>query len=87
MGDSMERLGRLVVAHRITLCAATRIVQTEREEVEVPVWIARRQGEAASDENPLVAVEHLIRRMGLGGRGVKIRPDVTLLRCVEAESA
>jgi len=63
--EDLGQMGALIVRHRISLDAATRIVWSERGEVEVPVWIARRNGETCSREVAVDAVRDLARRQGL----------------------
>lgn len=65
MEADLGQMGALIVRHRISLDAATRIVQTERGEVEVLIWIARRRGETVSGEVAVDAVRELARRQGL----------------------
>jgi hypothetical protein len=65
METDLGGMGALLVRHRISLDAGTRIVQTERGEVEVPIWIARRRGETVSREVAVDAVLELARRQNL----------------------
>jgi len=61
----LAQMGAVIVRFRISLDAATRIVQTERGEVELPIWIARRLGETVSREVAVDAVRELAQRQGL----------------------
>ena len=61
----LAQMGAVLVRYRISLDAATRIMQTDRGEVEIPIWIARRLGETVSREVAIDAVRELARRQGL----------------------
>lgn len=61
----LGQMGALIVRHRISLDAATRIIETERGPVEIPIWIARRRGETVSREVAVDAVRELAHRQGL----------------------
>ena len=47
MEIDLAQMGAVLVTFRMSLDAATRIVQTDRGEVEILIWIARRLGELA----------------------------------------
>jgi len=61
----LAQMGAVLVRYRISLDAATRIMQTDRGEVEIPIWIARRLGETVSREVAIDAVRELAQRQGL----------------------